>query len=302
MRGRISVVIASFGLASFVFLIVPFSARAAEEVIYKKVSASTALKTAAKNLSKSKSYRAKMLLEGGFSEREDHELTDKAVKDSFEGEVFTTPQGNLMHVPKETGTEAFRYPKKGTAFIQGAWRSITSDAKTKKMEKLFTFPDQVLSRAIASGNAKWIKPPTDTSPGAKDVSDAKDKKKEAKEGEGEEGKGEGVDANNSLAPDVSLALAPDDDEDGEKPDAKAAKKETKKEAAAKETGKDAGKKSTAKADPKKDTKTKTTPKKAPADKPAEEEQQPRFVRVEASPKEALEHFTDIANSGCLGAG
>jgi hypothetical protein len=296
MRGRIPLAMASVGLASFLFLIIPLSARAAEEVIYKKVSASNALKTAAKNLAKSKSYRSKMNLEGGFSEREDHELTDKAVKESFEGDMFATPQGNLMHVPKETGMEAYRYPKKGTAFVQGAWRSITSDAKSRKMERLFTFPDLVLSRAIASGNAKWIKPPEE----AKNVSDAKEKKKEAKEGEGEEQKGEGVDtSNNSLAPDVFLAAADDDDDGDKEPEDKPAeKKATKKETGKKETEK----KPTAKADSTKDPKTKTVAKKAPADKPAEEEQQPRWVRVEASPKEALEHFTDIQNSGCLGAG
>jgi hypothetical protein len=286
MRGRIPLAIASLGLASFLFLVVPLSARAAEEVIYKKLSASSALKTATKNLAKSKNYKAKMLLEGGITERADHELTDKAVKESFEGEIFGTPTGNLMHVPKETGTEAYRYPKKGVAFIQGSWRSIMSDAKSKKMERLFTFPDLVLSRAIASGNAKWIKPPGE----AKDVSDAKESKKEAKEGDDEGSKGEAGVTSNSLGA--------DEDEDGEKPPEKAVgKKATKKG-----TDKDAGKKPTAKADPKKVSATKTTPKKSPADKPAEETQQPRFVRVEASPKEALEHFTDIQNSGCLGAG
>jgi len=270
MRGRIPLALASAGLASFLILFLPLSARAADEVIYKKLSAGTALKNATKNLAKSKNYKAKLLLEGGFSERADHELTDKAVRESFEGDLFTTPAGNLMHVPKETGTEAFRYPKKGTAFIQGTWRSITSDAKTRKMERLFTFPDLVLTRAIASGNAKWIKPPE-----AKDVSDAKDSKKEAKEADDEGSKGEAGETSNSLSPG-----------DDEGTDEKAA-----------------AKKPAAKSDPKKDAKaTKTTPKKSPAAKPAEEEQQPRFVRVEASPKEALEHFTDIQNSGCLGAG
>jgi hypothetical protein len=235
------------------FLFLPSgTAGAGERSSVKRQDPAKALLAAAKNLAKSKNYRVKVLIEGGITENEDHQLPEKTLTETYEGDVFSP----LMHVSK---MNAFRYPTKGVVLIQGLWRSTMSDKTTVKMERLFTFPEVVLRRALAnSSNAKWLEP----------------EKKEA----GEAG-GDAADAGEDKA-DASSDQGAGDDEGSAKP-------EKKKAAAAKKAQKADGK-------------TKAVGKKAV--QPKDEGPQPRVVRVEAPPKEALAHFTEIQNSGCLGAG
>src|SRR5258706_208382 len=63
----------------------------------KRLSPVKALQDAAKNLAKAQSYRAQCTIEGGLSDREDHEVTERTVGESYEGEVFTSQPTTLMH-------------------------------------------------------------------------------------------------------------------------------------------------------------------------------------------------------------
>jgi len=118
-----------------------------------------ALLMAAKKLMKTKNYRAKVTIEGGVSEREDHKITQRSVGETYEGEVYARlgRVGPVMHVPQ---ARAYRLPKKGVAYIQGAWRNILSEPKNVCMDRLFMFPEIVLGRAVRlSRAAKWLDAP-----------------------------------------------------------------------------------------------------------------------------------------------
>ena len=168
-----------------VFLLLPLSAiavlliapgtRAGGGVGAKPPSPRTALIKAAKKLSKTPSYRTSFSLEGGISEQEDHKISKRTVGESYQGEVFVR-LGPLMNVPQY---KAYRLPKKGVAFIDGAWRNINSDQKTMRMDRLFKFPELFITRALRhSKTAKWL----DAKPKEKKESTAKKSTKKKKRG------------------------------------------------------------------------------------------------------------------------
>ncbi len=193
------------------------------------------LQEVAKNLSKATNYRTGVRVEGGYSDREDHDVTERVVGEAYEGEVF----GSMMHIPK---SKAFRYPTKGVAFIDGSWRDILSDQKTTLMNRLFTFPSVLLSRAVAlpAKNARWLTV--------------------------EEEKARGV-------------AADDEDEDDEE--------------------EDSSEKEKAKPAPQPSGKTVVV---QPKSTNSQSGRMPRILRIEAPTKEALQHFIEIQNSGCLSGG
>jgi hypothetical protein len=122
----------------------------------KWMSPVKALQDAVKNLAKAQSYRASCTIEGGLSDREDHEVTERTVGESYAGEVFTQA-GTLMHVPS---MKAFRNMKKGVAYVDGAWRNILSYPQTTRLDRLFSFPEVILGRALthAPNGARWLPP------------------------------------------------------------------------------------------------------------------------------------------------
>jgi hypothetical protein len=121
----------------------------------------TALQTAVKNLLKSKSYHVSVDIVGGFSEKEDHAVTDRKVAEAYEADVH----GALMYVPSP---KAYRTLKKGVAYIEGAWRGILSSTPTTILDRLFLFPEKVLGNALkhAPRSAKWceVQPPPPAPP------------------------------------------------------------------------------------------------------------------------------------------
>ena len=120
-----------------------------------------ALGIAIKALAKAESYKVGVDIEGGLSDRPDHEVTETTVREAYEGEVF----GALMHVPNVdskvlTGLKAFRVrnTRKGVAYIDGAWRNILSHKETTLLDRLFAFPEVLLDRALVNGaKAEWVK-------------------------------------------------------------------------------------------------------------------------------------------------
>lgn len=225
-----------------------------------------ALQEAAKNLSKAGNYKVAVDIEGGLSEREDHEITENTVSEKYEGQVY----GPLMQIPQvnerlRPGVKAFRLraPKqKGVAYVDGAWRNILSDRMTTKLDRLFTFPEIVLQRALANApkTARWLK----TDDGVKETA-------------GDESVDDPSDGDESKAKDEAAKDSKKPKKDAKKDLAKAAPKPT--------PGKTVSVKSLAKSqDDEKEGKL------------------PRIVRVDAVPEEALKHFTEVLNSGCLSAG
>ncbi len=210
------------------------------------------LQDVAKNLSKATNYRTAIKVEGGYSDREDHDVTERVVGESYEGDVF----GSLMHVPK---SKAFRYPTKGVAYIDGSWRDILSDTKTTLMNRLFTFPSVLMTRAVAlpPKNARWLT--------------------------AEEEKARGI--------------APDDDEDED--EVEAADDEEDEEEDEEDDEADSSEKKAAKPDPKPSGKTVVVKPKSTGSKAG---RAPRILRIEAPTKEALQHFIEVQNSGCLSGG
>src|SRR6185503_11657929 len=114
------------------------------------------LQTAVKNLTKAENYKTGVEILGGISEKEDHNVTEVTVKESYEGDVH----GSLMTMSQPTKAYRFRFPKKGVAYIDGAWRNILSDMKTTRLERLFTFPEVILNRALANvaQSGRWLTP------------------------------------------------------------------------------------------------------------------------------------------------
>jgi hypothetical protein len=201
-------------------------------------------------------------IQGGISDKEDHSLLQRVVAESYEGKVY----GNLMHVPAE---RAYRYPTKGVAMIDGQWRNILSNRKTVLLQRLFTFPEALLARALAlaPAGATWLDDPargTGPAPVAKPPGEA------AKPETGTRGEG----ASRDGAPGDGKVGTGGDAEGGKPAEAEAGKTAVGSARAAKDGASAAG---------------------GPA-------VQPRFVRVEAPPQEALKHFLEVQNSGCLSAG
>jgi len=137
------------------------------------------LRESVKKFVKANSYRVKAEIVGGFSDREDHKVTDGKVKEAYEAEVY----GKLMHLPKE---KAFRTGKTGAAYVDGAWRYIQSNLKTVRFQRLFPYPRVLLGRALASSRtARWVqhkKAPVNLLEGGDDgkVDKKKSKKKKKK--------------------------------------------------------------------------------------------------------------------------
>jgi len=114
------------------------------------------LLTAYKNLLKQKSYRSTLTVEGGLSRTKDHDLYQKAVSATYNGEVYR----NLLHV---TNMKSFKTGKKGVRYIQGGWRSIHADRQGKMLDSFFKFPQDVLRQALrhVKRSGKWVEPAAD---------------------------------------------------------------------------------------------------------------------------------------------
>jgi len=275
-----------FVAATAALLLAPSAGAGEPEAPKPKVSPLKAAQTAAKNLVKVPNYIARVDVVGGLSDREDHEVTDKTMGETYEGELYNSSSGPLMHIGK--GMNAYRYPKRGTMLVQGDWRDILSDRTGTRMTRLFTFPEQVLARALGYGSsARWLTPAEEKErlgarykgPKVKEAGDDEEKGKEKDSGK-EKDEGSGDESNKIAAGDTSPDgddPKPADPKKAEKPDAKAAKK--------------AGPTVVVKPKPAAD-----------AAKRADDGYQPRIVHIDVPPKEALVHFTEVQNSGCMSAG
>lgn len=156
--------------------------------------------------------------------------------------------------------KAYRRAGKGVAYVDGLWRDILSDMNTKRLEKFFPFPDKVLSLALQNA-----------------AQTGRWLKREELTGDfPERDEDESSDGAESTKPEKA-----EPEKKAEKP-GKAGNAGAKKPAPSDHPGKTVL---------------------APVPKTASElakESMPRYLRVDATPKEALVIFTDVQNSGCMG--
>ena len=116
----------------------------------KAPSPGSALQTALKGLTRAKSYRVSVDIEGGFATQADHEVTQRTVKESYAGDV----SGTLMKCPTP---KSYRTTAKGVTLVDGQWKAILSDPQAVKMERLFKFPEVILQRALQHAkNGQWL--------------------------------------------------------------------------------------------------------------------------------------------------
>ena len=102
------------------------------------------LKSVTKNLVKEarkEGYRATLNVEGGISKAADHSLWNTTVREAYEGDI----RGNVMHVP---GMQVFRTSQKGAVFDGTQWAALQARADGKKLDRLFAFPVQLLSKGL----------------------------------------------------------------------------------------------------------------------------------------------------------
>lgn len=192
------------------------------------------LAEAFKNLQKAKSYKVAVAIVGGISDNQDHKVAQVTVREQYDGEVHRTSAGNLMHVP---APKAFRLleRKKGAILADGGWKSILADRAGVRLDRLFSFPEELSRRAMKyASSAEWLTEGTASGNSAKaEDSEVADGGDAPKSGSGDQ-------------PEGKTEVAPD------------------------------GKQGKAKL--------------------------PRIVRVEAPTKEALSHFIEVQNSGCMSVG
>jgi hypothetical protein len=110
------------------------------------------LASAYKTLSqKTKSYKVDVAILGGLSDNAEHKVTTANVRESYSGEVF---RSQLMHVPQ---MKAFRTPTKSVGFFDGTWKDALQNPQGRLMDRLFAFPEIVLSRAVRyASTAEWV--------------------------------------------------------------------------------------------------------------------------------------------------
>lgn len=227
-----------------------------------------ALQVAVKNLLKSKNYHVQVDILGGFSDKEDHAVTDRKIVETYEADVH----GALMCIPSP---KAYRTLKKGVAYIEGSWRNILASTPTTVLDRLFLFPEKVLGNALqhAPRSAKWCEvqpPPPEPKPPVFDPSVVEDEDDSAAPA-ADEPKGED-------AVPASETTKPKKEVSSKSPPGKTATGKT-------AVGKTAVGKSVAKGASTPDSST-----------------MPRLLRVDAPSEEALELITAVQNSNCFGGG
>jgi hypothetical protein len=187
-------------------------------------------------LQKAKSYKVSVAIVGGISDNQEHRIATVTVREQYAGEVHRTAAGQLMHVPT---LKAFRIleRKKGAILADGGWKSILADQKGVRLDRLFSFPEELSRRAMRYVNsAVWLK---DGSASGNTATAEESEAGEASPAASGKERGNETEGKTRVAPDRE------------------------KEAAAK---------------------------------------LPRIVRVEAPTQEALKHFIEVENSGCMSAG
>jgi len=112
-----------------------------------------AVRSAAKDflrLTLKQGYATRLTIAGGMAASADHRIIDQAVDEDYSGLV----RGLLMHMPEQ---QIFRTTDKGALFDGDIWRKLQSTADGKKLDRLFTFPERLLSEAAQKPQkVEWL--------------------------------------------------------------------------------------------------------------------------------------------------
>ena len=112
-----------------------------------------AVRKAAKDflrLTLKKGYSTSVSIAGGMAASSDHKILDQAVEEDYSGLV----RGMLMHMPED---KIFRTIDKGALFDGDIWRVLQSTAEGKKLDRLFAFPERLLSEAARKHQkVEWL--------------------------------------------------------------------------------------------------------------------------------------------------
>jgi len=112
-----------------------------------------AVRKAAKDflrLTAKKGYSASVSIDGGMAASSDHRIIDQAVEEDYSGLV----RGMLMYMPED---QIFRTFDKGALFDGDIWRALQSTAEGKKLDRLFAFPERLLSEAAKKPQkVEWL--------------------------------------------------------------------------------------------------------------------------------------------------
>jgi hypothetical protein len=147
----------------------------------KPPSPTSTVQAMLKGMTKARSYRVSVDIEGGFATQADHEITQRTVKEAYSGDV----NGTLM---KCSDPKAYRTAAKGVSFVDGGWRAILSDPAGVKLDRLFKFPETILQRALKHArNGTWLAPAGDDEAEA-DEDEADEDEEDAETSPGARGK------------------------------------------------------------------------------------------------------------------
>lgn len=138
--------------AMLALVLMPAIAIADDEASEKKPDATKMLKKVVRSFAKEKNYQIKLEVRGGFSNTPDHKVPAPRVLQSYEADYL---RGSIP-VMQVSSPQVIRTPEKGAIRSAGNWMQLLAVSEGAMVERLFSFPDQVIVDAITSGaSVSW---------------------------------------------------------------------------------------------------------------------------------------------------
>lgn len=138
--------------AILALVLIPAIALAGDEASEKKPDATKMLKKVVRSFAKEKNYQIKLEVRGGFSSTPDHKVPAPRVLQSYEADYL---RGSIP-VMQVSNPQVIRTPEKGAIRSAGNWMQLLAVSEGAMVERLFSFPHQVIVDAITSGaSVSW---------------------------------------------------------------------------------------------------------------------------------------------------
>ncbi|MEE8141926.1 MAG: hypothetical protein V3T77_02385 [Planctomycetota bacterium] len=136
-------------------LAVPFGFAWAGGEMEKQPNPLKVLKKMSRNLASTRGYKVNCEIRGGVSKAPDHQISEQSVGLNYAAQMY----GNIMRVPK---MNAYRSPNnKGAIRSGGMWYRLASVPDGRKLDRLFPFPNKVLSAALKNPKRiQWLEDKT----------------------------------------------------------------------------------------------------------------------------------------------
>lgn len=111
----------------------------------KKPNATKALKKVVKAFSKQKNYGIKLDVRGGFSQTADHNIPMPTVNRSYKADYYRA----ILRVAEP---QVIRSRNAGAIRSAGSWKQLLAVNDGQLVDRLFSYPDQVIADAIVKGS------------------------------------------------------------------------------------------------------------------------------------------------------